>query len=57
MTLLDVQWCSEHLASLGAIAISRSEYLSRLAHALVVPRLTAKTQRRKGGSHLRSRAE
>ena len=34
MTLLDVQWCSEHLASLGAIAISRREYLSRLAHAV-----------------------
>jgi leucyl/phenylalanyl-tRNA--protein transferase len=34
MTLLDVQWCSEHLASLGAVAISRRAYLSRLAHAL-----------------------
>ncbi len=34
MTLLDVQWCSEHMASLGAIAISRSAYLSRLAHAV-----------------------
>ena len=34
MTLLDVQWCSEHLASLGAIAIPRSEYLARLADAL-----------------------
>ena len=34
MTLLDVQWCSEHLASLGAIAIPRSEYLARLAAAL-----------------------
>ncbi len=34
MTLLDVQWCSEHLASLGAIAIPRSAYLSRLAHAV-----------------------
>ena len=34
MTLLDVQWCSEHLASLGAIAIPRSVYLSRLAHAV-----------------------
>ena len=33
LTLLDVQWCSEHLASLGAIAISRQAYLSRLAHA------------------------
>ena len=34
MTLLDVQWCSEHLASLGAIAIPRSAYLSRLAQAI-----------------------
>lgn len=34
MTLLDVQWCSEHLASLGAIAIPRHAYLARLAAAL-----------------------
>ena len=34
MTLLDVQWCSEHLASLGAIAIPRGAYLSRLAQAI-----------------------
>jgi leucyl/phenylalanyl-tRNA--protein transferase len=34
MTLLDVQWCSEHLASLGAVAISRRAYLSRLVYAL-----------------------
>ena len=34
MTLLDVQWCNEHLASLGAIAIPRSAYLARLAAAL-----------------------
>ena len=34
MTLLDVQWCSEHLASLGAIAIPRSAYLVRLGAAL-----------------------
>jgi leucyl/phenylalanyl-tRNA--protein transferase len=33
MTLLDVQWCTEHLASLGAIAISREDYLARLADA------------------------
>jgi leucyl/phenylalanyl-tRNA--protein transferase len=37
MTLLDVQWCHEHLASLGAIEISRSEYLERLAAALRTP--------------------
>ena len=34
MTLLDVQWCSEHLASLGAIAIPRTTYLARLRAAL-----------------------
>ena len=34
MTLLDVQWCNAHLASLGAIAIPRDEYLARLAAAL-----------------------
>ncbi len=37
MTLLDVQWCSEHLASLGAIAIPRGEYLAQLAAALRKP--------------------
>lgn len=37
MTLLDVQWCSEHLASLGAIAIPRRAYLARLADALRKP--------------------
>jgi Leu/Phe-tRNA-protein transferase len=31
MTLLDVQWCSEHLASLGAVAIPRDTYLARLS--------------------------
>jgi leucyl/phenylalanyl-tRNA--protein transferase len=34
MTLLDVQWCTEHLASLGAVAIAREEYLARLADAV-----------------------
>jgi leucyl/phenylalanyl-tRNA--protein transferase len=34
MVLLDVQWCTEHLASLGAIPISRREYLERLADAV-----------------------
>ena len=32
--LLDVQWLTPHLATLGALEISRSEYLSRLRHAL-----------------------
>jgi leucyl/phenylalanyl-tRNA--protein transferase len=34
MQLLDVQWCTEHLASLGAVAIAREEYLARLAEAV-----------------------
>ena len=34
MTLLDVQWCTEHLASLGAVEVPRPEYLARLADAL-----------------------
>ena len=32
--LLDVQWCTPHLASLGAVEIGRSEYLRRLGRAL-----------------------
>ena len=34
MSLLDVQWCTDHLASLGAVGIPRQEYLARLADAL-----------------------
>jgi leucyl/phenylalanyl-tRNA--protein transferase len=37
MSLLDVQWCTDHLASLGAIAITRQEYLARLADAVGTP--------------------
>ena len=37
MTLLDVQWWTEHLGSLGAIDIPRREYLSRLASAVANP--------------------
>jgi len=35
--LLDVQWLTPHLGSLGAIEISRTEYLSRLVDALAIP--------------------
>jgi leucyl/phenylalanyl-tRNA--protein transferase len=35
--LLDVQWVTSHLASLGAVAISRLEYLTRLQEALLLP--------------------
>jgi leucyl/phenylalanyl-tRNA--protein transferase len=34
MTLLDVQWCTAHLTSLGAIEVGRGEYLTLLAEAL-----------------------
>jgi leucyl/phenylalanyl-tRNA--protein transferase len=33
-TLLDVQWRTDHLASLGVIDIDRQQYLERLAEAL-----------------------
>lgn len=36
--LLDVQWVTPHLASVGAMEISRSEYLKRLGRALELPR-------------------
>jgi leucyl/phenylalanyl-tRNA---protein transferase len=32
--LLDVQWLTPHLASLGAIEVPRTQYLARLARAL-----------------------
>jgi leucyl/phenylalanyl-tRNA---protein transferase len=34
MRLLDVQWCTAHLASLGSIEIPRPQYLALLAEAL-----------------------
>jgi leucyl/phenylalanyl-tRNA--protein transferase len=34
-TLFDVQWTTDHLASLGAVDISRDEYLRRLSRALM----------------------
>ncbi len=35
--LLDVQWCTPHLASLGAVEVARSTYLDRLDVALTLP--------------------
>jgi leucyl/phenylalanyl-tRNA--protein transferase len=35
--LLDVQWQTPHLASLGVITVARPDYLARLADALAVP--------------------
>ena len=37
MQLLDVQWCTPHLASLGAVELSRAEYLQRLNAAISAP--------------------
>lgn len=36
-SLLDVQWMTPHLATLGAVVIGRDEYLSRLPGALASP--------------------
>ncbi len=36
-TLLDVQWTTDHLRSLGAVDVSREDYLDRLAAALARP--------------------
>jgi leucyl/phenylalanyl-tRNA--protein transferase len=35
--LLDVQWCTGHLASLGAVEVPRTRYLGLLVEALAVP--------------------
>ena len=39
MTLLDVQWRTEHLESLGAVEVDRERYLALLAEALASPAL------------------
>jgi leucyl/phenylalanyl-tRNA--protein transferase len=39
--LLDVQWLTPHLASLGAVAVPRPDYHARLAAALDFPRPSA----------------
>jgi leucyl/phenylalanyl-tRNA--protein transferase len=35
--LLDVQWTTDHLASLGAVDVGRADYLARLAVAVALP--------------------
>ena len=35
--LVDVQWQTPHLASLGVVAVPRAEYLERLDVALTLP--------------------
>jgi leucyl/phenylalanyl-tRNA--protein transferase len=37
MPLLDVQWCTPHLESLGAVDIHRADYLRLLAEAVELP--------------------
>jgi len=37
--LLDVQWATPHMKSLGALGVDRSEYFRRLARALRAPRV------------------
>ncbi len=37
MTLFDTQWLTDHLASLGGIAIPRHQYLALLAEAVAEP--------------------
>ncbi|MGA0863418.1 MAG: leucyl/phenylalanyl-tRNA--protein transferase [Ilumatobacteraceae bacterium] len=44
MGLLDTQWCTPHLASLGCIEVTRSEYLRRLAAALADPHQQSRGQ-------------
>jgi len=41
-TLLDVQWATPHLASLGVVEISRAEYLARLDLAIHLPNAWAR---------------
>lgn len=36
-TLLDTQFLTPHLASMGATEITRSEYLQRLSEAITIP--------------------
>ena len=36
-TLLDVQWATPHLRSLGAVAVDRRDYLALLGEALAQP--------------------
>jgi len=35
--LIDVQWVTPHLASLGVVGVRRSDYVARLQRALLVP--------------------
>ncbi|MFC6238823.1 leucyl/phenylalanyl-tRNA--protein transferase [Longivirga aurantiaca] len=48
--LLDVQWCTDHLATLGVVEVDRLDYLELLDAALALPpAFTAPEGRRSGG--------
>ena len=36
--VLDVQWCTDHLCSLGVVGVPRADYLARLPDVLALPR-------------------
>ncbi len=36
--VLDVQWCTDHLRSLGVVEVPRADYLARLPDVLALPR-------------------
>jgi len=44
MLLLDTQWATPHLESLGVIDMPRTEYLKRLAEAVQAPHRTSTTE-------------
>ena len=46
--LIDVQWSTPHMASLGAVDVPREEYLARLERALSLPLPAALAVRRRG---------
>ena len=50
--LLDVQWLTEHLGSLGAYEVPREEYLRRLTAALERPTRPWERPDRMGGQRL-----
>ncbi|MHA6513676.1 leucyl/phenylalanyl-tRNA--protein transferase [Tessaracoccus sp. Z1128] len=52
VALLDVQWLTEHLGTLGAYEMPRDDYLQRLSRALELPRLPWSDKGAMGGDEL-----
>ncbi len=50
--LLDTQWLTPHLASLGAVQMPRDEYLARLAEVITLPMRRCETQAPLTGAEL-----